>query len=652
MNRISASILASFLLPASSFLLAQDTARVAPVVVTATRAPVALSSLPVSVVVLKGEDLKLRGITSVADALNDVSSAYVAQSGSQGGQTSIFLRGGESKYVKVLIDGVPANDPGGVYDFASLTTDNIDRIEIVRGPVSVVHGADAVTGVVQIITKRGDGAMRVEAVSGMSTSSRRSIPGQAAGKSSARDFQAGVSGAITGGSFSVSLSRHAFDGLYALNNSYYNNVLSGRVLLTPAAGTEVRIALRYNDYRFNYPTNGAGDVVDTNAYRAEDRTVFGVEVERTISSSLKTSIAINSSLNDGGTDDGADAAGNYSISQDKVRRRSAEWRLQWVGARATATTGAVLEQQDQRSQLQSNSTFGPYNSLFRAARRNSGAYVEVVATPIASVTATVGARYDDNEQFGSFRTGRAGLSWRPLSDTRLRATVGTAFREPSFFENFGAFGQGNPGLVPEQTRSLDFGVDQTLFGRIDLSASVFLQHFRNIIDYDPSSSCGFNYCNVAAADANGLDIDARARIIGGWSAAVSGTFLATEVTTPGYDVSTGGSYRQGEALIRRPATKWSGDLTYQGGGKFSGVVRVMSVGARGDRDFHTFPSTPVTLTAYQRVDLGGEYRVGRVGAALTSLTARVENLLDASYENVFNFLAPRRTIGLGVKAAF
>src|SRR5688500_11803681 len=136
----------------------RDTARVDPVVVTATRVPLDRASLPVAVTIITGEELRIRGVTTVADALQDVTSAYVAQAGSQGATTSLFLRGGESKYVKVLIDGVPANDPGGAFDFGSLTTDNIERIEVVRGPASVIHGADAVTGVVHIITRRGEGA--------------------------------------------------------------------------------------------------------------------------------------------------------------------------------------------------------------------------------------------------------------------------------------------------------------------------------------------------------------------------------------------------------------------------------------------------------------------------------------------------------------
>src|SRR6266545_7804481 len=124
-------------------LPAQETSRVtahtSPVIVTATRIPLSQGTLPVAVTGITGADLRMRGITTVADALTDLTSAYVAQSGSQGAQTSLFLRGGESKYVKVLIDGVPANDPGGAMDFSAITTDNVERIEVVRGPASVLY---------------------------------------------------------------------------------------------------------------------------------------------------------------------------------------------------------------------------------------------------------------------------------------------------------------------------------------------------------------------------------------------------------------------------------------------------------------------------------------------------------------------------------
>src|SRR5260370_843933 len=136
----------------------QDTVVLKPVVVTATRVPVSADLVTSAVTVLRGADLAAQGIRTVADALESVPGVHIVETGSFGGQTSLFMRGGESDYVKVLLDGVPLNQAGGGIDLAHLTTDNIDRIEIVPGPVSVLYGTDAVTGVVQGFTPTGPGA--------------------------------------------------------------------------------------------------------------------------------------------------------------------------------------------------------------------------------------------------------------------------------------------------------------------------------------------------------------------------------------------------------------------------------------------------------------------------------------------------------------
>src|SRR5258708_26385028 len=141
----------------------QDTVVLQPVGVTATRVPVAADLGASAVTVLRGSDLVAQGIRTVAQALETVPGAHVVETGSFGGQTSLFMRGGESDYTKVLLDGVPLNQAGGAIDLAHLTTDNIDRIEIVRGPVSVLYGTDAVTRVVQIFTRRGPGPARPRA---------------------------------------------------------------------------------------------------------------------------------------------------------------------------------------------------------------------------------------------------------------------------------------------------------------------------------------------------------------------------------------------------------------------------------------------------------------------------------------------------------
>ena len=643
-------------------LLAQeqtrDTARVEPVVVTATRTPLDRSTLPVAVTVIHGDDLRVRGITTVADALQEVTSAYVAQAGSQGATTSLFLRGGESKYVKVLIDGVPANDPGGAFDLASLTTDNIERIEIVRGPASVIHGADAVTGVVHIITRRGEGAPagEVSVRAGMAPRHRTTAGGSPSVTHDAMqsvDATAALRGdAGAAMRYSVALGRHQSSGVYEVNNEYQNNVLSARAEWSPVVAADVRLNLRYNDYRYNSPTDGGGTVSDGNSYRLEDRSLIGLEVERRIRDRVRAVLSLSSSINEGGTDDAPDDATDASfVSQDKVRRRGMELRMHAVlNPVVLLTVGAQMEQQDQRSQLQSQSSFGLFAVAFKAARRNIGAYAEGVITPHARVALTLGARLDDNETFGQFLTGRAGVSLRPVDGTRVRGTIGNAFREPSFTENYSTgFPVGNPGLEPERTTSWDVGVEQDLLlNRVRVAVTGFAQRFVNMIDYEPSATaCGFNYCNVAEATADGIETELQARVAGPWWFAAGATFLQTEVVTPGYDNTSGGLYKQGERLIRRPERKATAELSYRGT-VLDASARVLAVGQREDRDFRTFPSTPVTLSGYERLDLGGVYRV----TASQALTLRIENATNAFYENVFNFLTVRRTVWLGVRMGF
>src|SRR5947207_1750608 len=157
------SVLSSLAASVAAAAQEPDTVVLNPVVVTATRVPTPADAVTAAVTTLSGRELQLRGIRTVAEALRAVPGAAVVETGSYGGQTSLFLRGGESDYVKVLVDGVPQNQPGGAFDFADLTTDNVDRIEIVRGPASVLYGSDAVTGVIQIFTRTGSGAPRVTA---------------------------------------------------------------------------------------------------------------------------------------------------------------------------------------------------------------------------------------------------------------------------------------------------------------------------------------------------------------------------------------------------------------------------------------------------------------------------------------------------------
>src|SRR5437667_997497 len=183
---------------------ATDTAKLGTVVVSASKIPRPAATLSQAVTVLSGDDLRARGITRVSDALRDVPGASLVQSGSYGAVTSLFLRGGESRYTKVLIDGVPVNAPGGFFDFSPLTTDHIDRIEIVRGTHSVLSGPDAVTGIVQIFTRRAGAQTRVSV-------------GARGGTYHSLDVDGDASGSNRMGGFSLGGAHHSTDGILPFN---------------------------------------------------------------------------------------------------------------------------------------------------------------------------------------------------------------------------------------------------------------------------------------------------------------------------------------------------------------------------------------------------------------------------------------------------
>src|SRR3954464_7715899 len=271
---LSAVVTAAAVFGATLSAQSPDTTQLGTVVISASKIPRPAATLSQAVTVISGDDLRARGVVRVSDALREVPGAMLVQSGSYGAITSLFLRGGESRYTKVLIDGVPVNAVGGSFDFSHLTTDNIDRIEIVRGPASVLYGADAATGIVQIFTRRG-------------TASKTLSLGARGGTYHSFDLGADASGAIGLGSFSAAAAQHSTDGVLPFNNQYRNGTLSSNLTLGRGAGGDANVSARYTAAEFHYPTDFTGAPVDTNSYRVQHRLTIGLNAARNLSADVQ-----------------------------------------------------------------------------------------------------------------------------------------------------------------------------------------------------------------------------------------------------------------------------------------------------------------------------------------------------------------------------
>jgi vitamin B12 transporter len=626
---------------------AQDTATsIGTVVVTATKSPVEKAALSQPVTTISGDDLRARGVARVSDALRSVPGAAVVQNGSTGSVNTMFLRGGESRYTKVLIDGVTVNAPGGFFDFSHLTTDNIDRIEIVRGPAAVVHGADAMTGVVQIFTRQGGGP------ASLSASAR-------AGTYGTREVAVEGNGATAWSRYSLGGSTRRTDGIFDFNNQYYNGTLSGSLGVVPAPGNDILVSARYGAAEYHYPTDYTGAPIDSSAYRVQHRLTVGLASTSRLNDAVTARVRL-------GTNEVSDLTELMSLdfgSGDIVKlsqlarnkRRNVEAGLSFALARsARIDAGVEYVHESERSADEKTPPGGTASPLssFDADRSTRAAYAEVIGE-VARASVTAAARIDDNSEYDAHATYRVGASVPISSSSRVRASLGTAFNAPAFNQiRPTLYTVGSPGLKPERALSWEIGAEQALAGRrILVAGTLFRQRFKDMIQYVSGGPPNFlgSFENLTEAESNGVEGELTLRPSSEWSLSASYTVAEPRVTRVAEDYE--GDLRPGDALIRRPTHSGSATLAWLPKTSASLSATAMYVGKRPDLDFTQFPSPTVPLPSYVRVDIAGGADVVMLarGKSAVGVTARIENLFDKEYEDVLNFRTPGRTILVGAR---
>jgi outer membrane cobalamin receptor len=645
-------------IPASETLRIQLKLAATPqtVVVSATATPATPEQTGASVGVLTAEQLTAINPVSAPDALLYIPGAIVSSTGRRGNLASLFVRGGESNYNKVLIDGVPVNDPGGIFDFGVVPMNNVDRLEVERGPESTVYGSDAMTSVVQLWTSTG------------STRTPQIQFGADGGNFSTANGYGSLAGAR--GIFDYNVFANQFNTQGQGVNDAYSNALQGGnlgVRLSDRVAFRLR-ARHYNSWtgiQSNWWFNGNPVLSpDPNQYAHQnnflasgDLTVSGPGAwQHQFSGFEYHHVALNVNPVDD-LDRPFDSAFN-SLAKYNL----AGFAYQGIySPRPWAQTTLGYNLEDENGYINNNSDFGITTT--HGLRFNNYLFAQqTIVWRRLSVLAGVG--YVNNSSFGGNVSPRASVTFLGLrgntifSGTRLHFGYSEGIKEPSFEQTFGITGTfptlPNPNLQPEQNRAIEAGVLQSLFNnRASLSAVYYHNQFRDQIEYLYNSDTNTSqYVNFNRAMAQGAEVVLSGRVANHLSATAAYTYTSTQIQqAPPCDPNAGCDpriYGTGAPLLRRPNQAGMMLLTYTRQ-RWGGFVGGTAVGQRPDSDFLFGFIPPIYHAAgYARLDLGGWYAI----AHHLTVYANVNNALNNHYNEVLGYPALRANFRAGMRFSF
>ena len=587
------------------------------VVISATRIETPIGDLGSTVTVITNEQMKREQKQLVVDALRQVPGVMVSRQGGLGALSTVFIRGAESDHTLVLVDGVKIHDtsaPGGGAVLDHLTVDNIERIEVLRGPQSSLYGAEAIGGVINIVTKKGAGApifsLSVEAGSYQTAIERFSS-----------------SGGNDTFNYSLSLARFDSDGFSSLaadttgeNDPYRNNSFGGRFGVDVSEQLGVDLYLRYIDSQIEFDDNffGVHNTTQTNS----EQWIVKVEPHLTLmdgSWRQKLGVSVH--------DLKRENLGSLPSVFD-----STNFAIDWqhdviVDDVHTLVFGVEYEHET-----------ADFANVQSANTHSVGFYAQDQMTLGKRVFATVGARFDDHNDFGSEFTYRAACAYKHLeTDTTVRGSVGTGFKAPSLEDLYDSTTfVNNPNLRAETSIGFDLGVEQSLFDdKVTAGATYFFNEIEDMIFYDGAT---FQLGNLGDAETNGVELFLAAVPIENVSTRLSYTYTDTEVKQ---GQGTFGPQPSGR-LLRRPLHNISFDLTVSEllQGKAEVGVSVQYVGDRDD--------TGGVADAYTVVNLYGSYRISEN----VELFARVENVFDEQYQELAGYNTADASVFGGIRATY
>ncbi len=592
-------------------------------VVTSHRRDVPLRQVGTSISIVTAEELQAQGIVYVEDALRRLPGVTVSASGGPGGLSTVRLRGEEGYRTLVLIDGIRVSDPVGpqvAVNFTTLTVAALERIEVLRGPQALLYGADAIGGVINIITKRGE-TNTYAAAAETGSFGTHTLQGFVSGNSN------GVDGAI-GGSFTRTEGFSAKEGDPTLgdNDGYNNLTLHGVVGVDLGETTRIEFVGRYVDAAAQFD----GFSFDP------DRTLLTEEIAARVALTHSGAFGLTHTLaynffqirrND--LDGGMPTLSFFGspVSQFDGDRHEVEYLgvLDPVNGHGL-TFGAEYESSEITTDALSDST------------STLAVFAEWQAEWAANFFTTVGGRFDAPEDFGDHVSLRATAAFLPAlfqdHETKLRASVGTGFRAPSLFEQATNAAVFLPELEEETAIGFDIGVEQdVLAGRGRVAVTYFDQRIENEIRFDNVFFSGYFQSN-GTSHSRGVEVEGEIQLLENLRLSSQYTFTDATVNSPDPE--------NGLPRVRRPRHMTSTDLDFDA---LRGRLRLnlnLRTAAESEDGFREFRSD---LDDYGVVGAAASFNIAN-GVALT---ARAVNIFDEDYQEVMGFQNTGRSAYVGVR---
>ena len=606
------------------------------VVVTATRTQMTAESSGASVDTLSGSQLQVMQPVAANDVMRFLPGAVVNTAGQRGGLASLFVRGGDSTYNKVIVDGVTVNEPGGTFNFGNFPLIEASRVEFLRGAQSTLYGTDAMTSVVQVWTGTG------------STAVPELRFGADGGNFATANGYASLSGAR--GRFDYNLFADQFNTTgQGVNNDYSNASQGGNVGLALTDQASLRLRVRHSNGITGVPGewgNFAGTFVPPNPSASSllNSVLGSVELAVNAPSGWQhrlTGFDYSYRYNEFDVGDPArlDAYGyefdSPSHEEDHINRVGFEYQGDYSESSwAHSTAGYRIENE--------NGYVGDldYPPQTHGQRLNQDAYGQQQLT-LKRLDVVAGGRFVHSSTFGNTGVPRVAatlLAWRgnaTFSGTRLRFSYSGGFKEPRLEETFAGapYSIPNTALKPERNRAFEAGFLQNLFNsRYVFSATYFNNLFHDQINYvtvNPVTYVG-EYVNVNQAFAHGAELGLQGKIASRWLLNTAYTYTSTQILDNPAPINS--LYNPGMPLLRRPKHSATALINYVGS-RWGGNLAGSFVGRRPDSDFLGFGVDHAA--GYVRVDLGGWYAI----ASRITVYANLENALDKHYEEVVGYPA-------------